>query len=420
MRSLFIALLIAFPAVVFAQTNYQPGYIVQNSGDTVKGFINYQEWRYSPSAVAFKVNLSDAIPQQISPGMVKGFGIPGGERYASFIGPMTINRNIFPDIPSRLDTTRRPASIFMKQLTTGDHLTLYLYTDVGKNKFFIAEKQGPVSELRYYEYYGPAHTDEVTDNLFRGQLNLYIYKYNNGDEKLLAAMADVKYEVQDLEDAVNRLNSVVVNGKTERTDRDHPKSKIRFFAGAGVSPITNSYTYSGTSITTSNNVTSVNTVSGESISHSVMLNLDGGVDFMINPDIQQFIFRAELSVATFGEHAQQPATTDFAAFNFSYTGIYVSVVPQLIYNVYNTNKFKVYIDGGFGLHAVSYSNGGGNYSISNGYGTGFYVPVQAGVVINKKFEISVQYSGFTSAATYSTVTVSNKVSANIGVKYLFN
>jgi len=230
----------------------------------------------------------------------------------------------------------------------------------------------------------------------------------------------VKYEAQDLEDAVNRLNSVVVNGKTERTDRDHPKSKIRFFAGAGVSPITNTYTYSGTSITTSNNVTIVNTISGESNSHSVMINLDGGVDFMINPDIQQFIFRAEFSVATFGETARQAATTDFAAFNFSYTGFYLSVVPQLIFNVYNTNKFKIYVDGGFGLHSVTYSNGGSNASLFDGYGTGFYVPLQAGMVFNKKFEISVGYNGFTSGATYGTVTVSNKVSANIGLKYLFN
>ena len=94
-------------------------------------------------------------------------------------------------------------------------------------------------------------------------------------------------------------------------------------------------------------------------------------------------------------------------------------MPQLIFNVYNTNKFKVYIDGGFGLHRISYSNGG--YALlTDGYSSGFYVPLQAGVVINKKFEISIAYTGFSSAATYGTVTVSNKVSANIGIKYLLN
>ena len=76
MRSLFIALLIAFPAVVFAQTNYQPGYIVQNSGDTVKGFINYQEWRYSPSAVAFKVTFPMPFPNRLVLEWLKGLGSP--------------------------------------------------------------------------------------------------------------------------------------------------------------------------------------------------------------------------------------------------------------------------------------------------------------------------------------------------------
>lgn len=43
-RILFISLTLSFTQTVFCQTNFQPGYIVQLNGDTLKGWIDYRNW----------------------------------------------------------------------------------------------------------------------------------------------------------------------------------------------------------------------------------------------------------------------------------------------------------------------------------------------------------------------------------------
>jgi hypothetical protein len=397
MKSLFIALLIALPAIVFAQPNYHEGYILKNNGDTLKGYINYREWAYSPLTVEFKANKTGDDVQEFNPNTIKGFGINGAETYTSFVGLISMNKNVFPDIPSSLDTTRQPGAIFLKQLTTGNHITLYLNSEVGKNRFFIAEKNDIPVELKYNEYYGASKSDEIVDNLFRGQLLLYAYKYKNDDQKLLTAIADVKFEERDLQDIVGEINNVALASKADGLPSHNKKSNSRFFAGAGL-----------------NNISS----SGQQI---LRPKFDLGIDVFVNPDIQQFVFRTELAYSSFGNKFSQPASAYTNAINISYTGYYLTITPQILFNVYNKENFKAYIDGGFGFRVVSYSghDSNGTLYVANSP-TGFYVPLQAGVIINKRLEISFTYASLTTSAYYTTqVAISDKLSTTVGAKILF-
>jgi hypothetical protein len=57
------ALYVVFVAVASSQLshaqNYLKGFVVQNNGDTVKGFINDKCWTVNPTKIAFKKNLDD-------------------------------------------------------------------------------------------------------------------------------------------------------------------------------------------------------------------------------------------------------------------------------------------------------------------------------------------------------------------------
>ncbi len=398
MKRIFLLLLVALPAVVLAQANYQEGYIVKNSGDTVKGYINYQEWAYSPLKVEFKTNHTDTRPQECDPATIKGFGVKGSETYASFVGLISMNKNIFPDIPTGLDTTRQPGAIFLKQLTTGDHITLYLNNEVGENRFFIAEKNDVPVELKYYEYYGASKSDEVTDNLYRGQLILYVYKYNNSDKKLLSAIANVKFEETDLQEIVDGINNVVLSTKSDSLRNPNKKSMVRLFAGAGLNSINSS---------------------GQQI---IRPRFGFGIDVFQNPDLQQFIFRTEVAFSSFGTHFTRSGTTNMNAVDISYAGSYITITPQILFNVYNKENFKAYIDGGFGFRIASYSGNDSNGTLYvDNSPTGFYVPLQAGVIINKRFEISFTYTSLTTNASYSAgVGVYDKLSTTVGVKIFLN
>ena len=50
------------PVIVFSQTNYKPGYVVNLNGDTLRGFVNYQQWDNNPRTIAFKYKVNDQTP----------------------------------------------------------------------------------------------------------------------------------------------------------------------------------------------------------------------------------------------------------------------------------------------------------------------------------------------------------------------
>ena len=56
MKYLIFILLFAVCFSGFSQTNYQKGFIVSNSGDTTRGFINYKEWGKNPEHISFKTS----------------------------------------------------------------------------------------------------------------------------------------------------------------------------------------------------------------------------------------------------------------------------------------------------------------------------------------------------------------------------
>jgi hypothetical protein len=425
MRSLFIALLIALPAIVLAQSNYHEGYVLKNNGDTLKGYINYREWAYSPLSVEFKPNKNSDEVLQFNPQTIKGFQVTGFETYISYIGLISTNRNIFPDIPSNLDTIRVQRAIFLKQLVTGNHITLYLNNEVHENRFFIAETNEIPVELKYYEYYVSSKSDEVFDNIFRGQLILLADKFKNGNQKLLNAIAEARYNEPDIEQITTRLNDENVNSSPTGKNTNKRAQLVRFFAGLGVNDITTTYTYSQsiTGTTNSNGTTFIyNYASYHSTTISPKINL--GLDIFINPNVQQFIFRSELSFSYFNglfNRTVETITGDYVTYNYKFTQYTTSLTPQLLFNIYNTDKLKFYIDAGVALNLSSYGyNNAAEVDQNSLQLNSFwaYFPFQAGVVFNKKTELYFTYTNGSSFSNFTDFSVSNQYMC-LGIKYLF-
>lgn len=217
MKLLYTALLIAFPSIIFAQFGYQEGYILKNNGDTVKGYINYRWLVYSPRTITFKLTKTDLQEQEFNPKTIKGFqinikGFPtrshvnGVENYIGYTGRISNAENIFPDLPSGLDSSEVMASVFLKQLVVGKHLMLYFNNQTNKNRFFVVEANQPIIELKYYDYYIDSKTKEKIDKLFIGQLLLYVSKYNNDDKKIEEKIKHADFEKTDLEEIIDLIN----------------------------------------------------------------------------------------------------------------------------------------------------------------------------------------------------------------------
>jgi len=416
MRNFYILLAILFPSVIFAQSNYHEGFILKNNGDTLKGYINYREWTKSPKLIDFKNNKDDKQAQQFSPQIIKGFQITGMETYLVYRGLVSMDKTNFSEIPDKLDTIKKNDTVFLKQLTTGKNLTLYYLNDDIKARYFIAEENAQPVELKYYAHYNEAR-EIIYLPVYKGQLSYYINKFHPENNKLIRKANNTSYQQTDLISFIDAVN----DNKTATVNK---KSDVRYFAGFAINDTKT--TINGVYFT--NKGISTNTI-------APIINI--GADLFDNPNVQQFIFRGEIAFTYASpKYIASETTNGPVAINsnvdYSFKQYNISFTPQVIYNFYNTDKLKVYADGGIRLNLSTYTNdrlivvntGGENDTktmekpyVLDGYWVS--IPLQLGVTLNKKLEFSFSYvnnARYTRTYNINAFNVSNQ-SMNLGVRF---
>jgi len=411
MKRFLIALLVALPTCIFAQSNYHPGYVVKNNSDTLRGFINYREWRQNPKSIDFKVNKTDKQVLQFDPQSIKEFQITGLETYTAYSGAISMNQTNFSNLPEELDTTLKSDNIFLRQLATGNHLTLYKYADEIKTRFFVAETNARPEELKYYEYYNNA--GEIVDkSVFKGQLILYINKLHLESPGVVNKLDQAHYEQTDLEQLINEANN------NEKKTIAKKASSIRFFAGVSI----------GRTITEVSEITIAGLPTNIVYDHAAIsprLNL--GVDFFDNSNVQRFVFRSEMAFSYVNpKYAYQVNRVDgtIAHATYVFNQYTASIAPQILFNFFNKDDFKIYVDAGAAFNFSLYTNN--KFAVEETSDTNPYTlapfwlsfPLQTGMVLNKKIEVCLTYITKASYSRYSSFDANNQT-VSLGVKFLF-
>lgn len=403
-----------------SQSNFQPGFVVKTNGDTLKGFIDYREWAMCPKAIYFKSNNNDDKTFQFEAENIKMFNITGLDTYVSYSGMVSMDRNEFPEIPSNLDTSKTQASIFLKQIATGPYITLFYQNDETKRRYFIAEKgHGPV-ELSYHQYYDDQR-EIIEKKLYKGQLIVYLNKFKPNDVELLKKIDIANFNNSSLVRIVDGINGVSATVSKST-------GGIRLFAGAALTSSNTRYSFKHFVIQTETGrlYTDVETTAS---SQSAQIN--GGIDMFINPATQRFIFRTEISLSTLSAKLIYPLSglETPASDNFSFKQNTLNVEPQFIYNVYDKEKFKIYVDAGASLNFSSYSNvsftststGQADLKQQNSFEfSNFWIgfPFQAGVTIHNKIDLGLIYVPYAKITPHTDSFVSTQLTG-FGIKYLF-
>ncbi len=416
MKHLCILLLLFFlSATVSAQSNYQPGYVINFKNDTLKGFIDYKGWGNNPETIYFKSTLNETKPQNISTDNAKGFAIIGVEDYEKFI---FIRSNSVTDI-NRLqvgiDTTHTLDTAFLKRISTGKNVTLFSFTDKNKTRFYTKSNiDSQPQELDFYIYYPMVNnTTAETMYTFRMQLKEIASTYDVTDPKLAVKIKNAYYRENDIKAIVD-----LINGKSNRTYKKSDLPGTRYFIGAAASF---GKLETGGGPTFFPDGTNANSKSAA---------FTGGFDIILNKYTRRFIFRTELELSN--GHYSIPATSlnnlgTFASFDFKqYTA---AIVPQFIFNAYSANNFKIFIDAGVSINISSYNK----YTYTVNFVNGsvdkkpnypdfekFWaaVSVKAGFLVIKHIELYVSH-GFPSSITQSNTATARIGYLQTGVNYLF-
>jgi len=416
MKSIYIFLFAIFllPSLGYSQSNYKPGYVVNLKGDTTKGYINYKEWDNNPLNIAFKKEVQSE-PVDFSVKDISAFGVTGQLYYQRYVVTASQDQVEMNNMNTHSDTSTRVDTVFLRLLNRGAYLTLYSFKDNLKSRYYVLENgQNEPYELIYHAYSDP-NKDAAVQYIrrYRTQMQNILQKNNINNDHISTEIAQSDYAESDMTRVARDIN-----GKSSDEFTTPNLFGLRFFAGARVS-----YTQSKFTGNTS--------FASSPASSNTSPAINAGIDFLINKNIQKFFLRAEVSFAINGQYkfvttdvgnASGTATLKFKQYN-------TSIAPQVVYNLYNEDKLKIFIDAGIAINLANY----GDYKTVTVYDSFpslvqdkspefskiyWSLPLKAGVAFNKRIEI---YGGFTpSTAISELVYVKNSITTyQAGINYLF-
>ncbi len=411
--TLTITILLA-PAFVLAQSNYKPGYVVNLKGDTLRGFIDYQEWGSNPDAINFKKALTDQ-GTKYSASDIAAFGIDKLESYIKYTGPISTDLTDPDKVTSEgeRDTSFRMGTVFLKVLEKGNKVALYSYKDELKMRFYISETPDykPV-ELRYKV------TTTNTEYTFRKQLSAAASRFNELTDNLIAQISRLDYYESDILDIVSKINHI---DKTEYAKSQYSGPSFNFFAGAAsnvntTSPSTESPFYAA----------------GGRSNTSYLPAIFVGMNFFVNPATRKLQFRLELSEAQSEYKSLYTSkVSPYVPTEASYDESALAASVQVIYNFYNKENFKVF--GGVGLTIMhcSFSNNylgtqshdGSESDIEANNPYFFFTSndafvIKGGVQFTKHFEFFANYLNGISTTNGGYFQLTSNI-VQLGVNYIF-
>jgi hypothetical protein len=409
-----------------AQSNYKAGYVVTSIGDTVRGFINYKEWEYAPSRIEFKADINAAAKTEYTIENAAAFAVAGLESFRRFTLPVSQDQVEYSNLSQGIDTSTVTKTAFFKIIASGKYITLYSYSDKIKHRFFIAENMQQLAELRYHVYIDPDGLNHVTtDAGYKKQLLKLAAEYQSSAPGLYTEIQGADYKYGDIVKVINRINGL--SGLSEE-QKSMAKPSAVFFVTAGI----NSSTVKLSGIENLNNIPP---------SSSIFPQIGAGMNLYINKEVGKLIFRPEVyftgssSNFNFSYNPDPDASIVSYTERMSYKLYRASVVPQLLYNIYNGQQLKFFLAAGINVQLCFYSDK--QYTItthfsgtsSNNddtepglfpftYGVNFNVIGKAGVMINNRVEIYAAYVPSTELIRDSYDMTLTQYS--FGLSYLFD
>ncbi|MDB5029286.1 hypothetical protein [Mucilaginibacter sp.] len=372
-----------------AQSNYQNGFIVdKKTNDTVRGFIEYKNPAYTFQTILFKRTKETKEAILCTPADIKAFYIAPFYSYISYEG--------------RVSDNDKEVQLFLEQRLKGNNATLYFNKDDKKTRYFLKEKN--------------ASPVELTAAGFTGQLKEVYYKYNTGNNKKLLALESTEFTLASLEDALHIINDDV-------PEKEYTEATYQFYAGASVAAVfSKAYNVLGR----------INDIKSTNISPRISV----GVSLMHDPNVQKFILRGELSFSylkpsySFSYSPNGVNTIDNNTYR--YTAFSMAFTPQVIYNIYNSNSFKLFIGAGMAFNLSIYQTNETDYYTITSFApytltpaTDYSIkyppflvniPFQAGVQLNHNIEAAVNYSP---RLTMGSQTNPKFQSVGVALRYIF-
>ena len=167
----FLLCLLLSISQLFAQSNYQPAFVIKNNGDSVSGQVDYRNWKKNPETIIFIG--PGGLHQTFNPDSIQGIFIPSqNEVYTSY----TVEVDMRPaDAEEAIQSTFIDSPVlhkrvFLFQLIGSPLVHLYEYTDNNKEHFYFVKGNDTAIELIHYFTYDESRKEIKENEEYKEQL----------------------------------------------------------------------------------------------------------------------------------------------------------------------------------------------------------------------------------------------------------
>jgi len=349
MRKIYLlCCLCLFTTLCFAQSNFKHGFIVNLKGDTVRGFIDYQEWDSPPRSITFQGPVGES--KRIYPTEVAFINIDGHEAFQSYTGRVSNDQTFEDRVAYGRDTSYTIQTIFLKLLQKGKVISLYSYSDEVKQRYFFSTPADKtIKELVYRVYFDDNRVNSVkgigrtvNENTYAQQLTSVALSAGVLDDKLQRYLDQLSYNKPRILEVTTKMNGLTKADLAKNAPAAKPNFDI--YVGAGLSIIStkphNKYATAGGKAYTSY------------LPKAVI-----GVSTYANPNTRKLVFSAELA-AGLGKYQSvyDNKIYPYIGLKYGFDQLIVSITPQISYNLYNADSFKFFLAIGFDLSFCTYFN----------------------------------------------------------------
>jgi hypothetical protein len=233
MKTLLLFSVLSFSSLLFAQSDFQKGYLINNQGDKMEGYLKSSNYRTfsdaSFSDFEFKKELDQPI-QKIEKFNVTEFGTAGEVKYQK-MKAMIDDVDFFKEHSNEKGFLVREETVFLKVLVEGK-ATLYSY-DGGKGIKYLWKiaDSGEVAKQFLYKKYFRTNVNLTENNIFREQLFNHVKCPNQTYKDFL----NVKYEKDELVSLFKNYNKCSNSSFVVYENNTEEKIKVNFTVLLGYS-----------------------------------------------------------------------------------------------------------------------------------------------------------------------------------------
>jgi hypothetical protein len=360
----------------FGQQNLQPGYIILNDGDTLRGFIDYKEWHKNPSEISFGIAL-DKPTSSYSTDEITYFEVIGKESYYRFRVRVSMDTRSLSYLAEKKDSSSRTENEFLRTVSSGKNISLFSLNDEVKLRWYVKHKNDLEPQELLNSMYRTAG-QVVNEREYRVQLYRIASSYSPTSEEMTRIISRTNYTEQSIRKICDLINGDNQNEAVEKKNRDKSASRVRFFAGTGLTR--GVITFSRESRYT-----------GQQPSVTLTPLLTGGVDIYLVPEIGRAYFRNSLTYTKIDSEVKSEVEVYYQAteqYILELSQQNISIHSQLNYNFYNKPGFKWFGGVGAGINIPYYSKNRQTYIAE---GVGATTHVTDNYLATKKFWLNTSF-----------------------------